>query len=259
MRHLTLIQYLFVLVVFHVPVTHASDTAKEKRWADQIIDSLMVGSEVWLSQGDTKFLGLYTESATDEPLGGVIILHGIGIHPNWDDVIRPLRSELPERGWVTLSIQMPILDNEATAMDYRPLFPEVPGRIEAAIDFLQDKGIKNVAIVAHSLGTLMASYYLANSKQSPVNAYVGISMVENNSDDLLSNVLYLKKIKIPVYDLYGSEDQESVLKYATKRKEAATESGNKSYQQDQINGADHFYRGKQNLLNEKVHTWLVKQ
>ena len=52
-------------------------------------------------------------------------MHGIGVHPNWDQVIRPIRVEMTTRGWNTLSIQMPVLANDAATEDYAKLFPEV--------------------------------------------------------------------------------------------------------------------------------------
>ena len=79
-----------------------SDLAKEQRWRDQIVDSLMDGDAVDLSAGDLGFLSLYAEA--DEDTGrGAVIVHGIGVHPNWPQVVYPLRTGLPARGGVPLS------------------------------------------------------------------------------------------------------------------------------------------------------------
>ena len=110
-----------------------SDVAKEQRWADQIVDSLMDGDELWLNDGSGhEFLGLMTE-AEEESTNAIVLLHGIGVHPNWPEVIYPLRVGLPESNWATLSIQMPILKNEAEGKEYVPLFPEVSARILSLI------------------------------------------------------------------------------------------------------------------------------
>lgn len=100
---------LIVGISLLMGLAHASDTAKEKRWADQVVDSLMVGDAEWLKVGKSKVLSLYTEHTAEKAQGAAIILHGVGVHPNWDQIIRPVRSQLPEYGWSTLSIQMPIL------------------------------------------------------------------------------------------------------------------------------------------------------
>ena len=74
----------------------SSDLGKEQRWRDQIVDSLMDGDAVDLSAKDLTFLGLYTEA--DEDTGrGAVIVHGIGVHPNWPQVVYPLRRLTPAR------------------------------------------------------------------------------------------------------------------------------------------------------------------
>ena len=96
-----------------------------------------------LQAGDLSFLGIYTESSGggDPPKGAAILVHGIGVHPDWPQVIHPLRVGLPERGWSTLSIQMPVLPNEAQSADYLPLLDGVAPRLDAAIDFSGASGM----------------------------------------------------------------------------------------------------------------------
>ena len=79
-----------------------------------------------------------------------------------------MREQLPEHGWSTLSLQMPVLQADAKVPDYYPIFDEVPPRIDAGIRFLQDQGIDNIVIVAHSLGAQMAAYWLARTDEPPV-------------------------------------------------------------------------------------------
>ena len=100
-----------------------SDFGKELRWREQIVDSLMDGEAVDLTAGEATFLGLYTEAEEDAGRGAIIV-HGIGVHPNWPQVVYPLRTALPRDGWSTLAIQMPVLANEATGADYAPLIAE---------------------------------------------------------------------------------------------------------------------------------------
>ena len=44
----------------------ASDLAKEKRWADQVVEAIMDGDAVWLNDGKSDFLGIYTEADEDK-------------------------------------------------------------------------------------------------------------------------------------------------------------------------------------------------
>ena len=77
----TVVKYLgFVLLAFAVN-GHASDLAKEKRWADQVVDSIMDGDAEMLNDGNSEFLTIYTEAAEDKGRA-VIVMHGTGIHPD---------------------------------------------------------------------------------------------------------------------------------------------------------------------------------
>ncbi|MGD8546893.1 MAG: alpha/beta fold hydrolase [Thiohalophilus sp.] len=245
---------IFAVCMVIAPL-HASDKAKEQRWADQIVDMLLVGEAVWLDVGNEKVLSLVTEQTTEQAKGGAIVVHGIGAHPNWPEVIHPLRSRLPEQGWTTLSIQMPILENQAEAVDYEPLFAEVAPRFEAAIAYLHDQGIDNIVIIAHSMGAAMSSHYLASHPTHPVRAFVGIGMNQSRID-IMDNASNLEKIKIPVLDLYGSKDLEGVMASVTKRASSANKAGNNDYLQVKIEGADHFFNGKTDILVKRVESWL---
>ncbi len=248
---------ILAFILFSLPA-FGSDEAKEKRWAEQIVDSLLVGEAVWLPVDKRQFLAIHAESTAAKTQGAAIILHGIGAHPDWPEVINPLRSELPEYGWATLSLQMPILPNDARAADYVPLLDEVSPRIDAAIAYLNKQGIRNIVLIAHSLGTAMASYYLASNPDSPIRAYVGISMIEDTDDTALSNVAYLTRLKLPVLDIYGYRDLDSVTKNAKARRQAAAMAKNKRYRQVVIEDADHFYTGKEGKLIKRIRGWLRK-
>lgn len=237
----------------------ASDLAKEKRWADQIVDAIITGEAEWLQAGDQEFLSIYTEPTTDMSMGGVIVMHGIGVHPNWPDVILPLRTRLPDAGWHTLSLQMPILANDADTNDYRPLFSEVAPRVDAGIEFLKSKGIGNIVLIGHSMGATMASYYMANHDQPELKALVMIGATGYTfKDPELDVIQSLKQIKKPIMDLSGSEDMPDVLKTQTLKAETAMASGNNRYQEIRIEGANHFLVGKEDELVNEVGKWLAQ-
>jgi len=222
----------------------ASDTAKEKRWAAQIKDNLLDGELIWLSaKGQSeKFLGIYTRETAKVAQGGAIILHGMGAHPDWPEIIFPLRTQLPEYGWTTLSIQMPVLDNDAAFADYAPLFAEVAGRIDAAIALLKSKGINNIVLIGHSLGATMGAYYLSSNKKTAIR----------NMDSPSS----LANINLPLFDIYGEQDMGSVLDSVERRANAAEQAGNKYYYQLRIPGADHFFLDREEVLVKRVRGWL---
>ena len=234
-----------------------SDTAKESRWAEQVIDGLLDGEEVWLiDDSGHEFLSILTEG--DRGSGeAVILIHGIGVHPNWPDVIYPLRAGLLEQSITTLSLQMPILANDADPREYAILFAEVPGRIDTALDYLDDAGYRQVTLVAHSMGAGMASYYMAQTDNTVVNSLVIIGMSPGITGT--RNIDALAKVKVPVLDLYGGKDLEPVLESVELRAAAGKKAASGKYRQTRVDGAGHFFQGHEETLVQNVIDWIEAQ
>ncbi len=220
------------------------DYAKEGRWATQVEDGLMDGEVVWLNANGHKFMSLYTPSETKTKRTALII-HGLGAHPDWAQVIRPLRVALSEKGWHTLSIQMPVLANDKKITEYLFLLTQADKRIKVAINYLQQQSLDADAIVSHSLGSVMSAHYLDNQQHS-LKYFVAIGM-----PDLA--VKYLANIRIPMLDLYGTDDIKPVLDSVNERLQASN--NNKNYTQKKVD-ADHFFNDKDELLINEVSTWL---
>ena len=233
-----------------------SDTAKEQRWAEQVIDTLFDGDPVWLNADGHEFLALEMESSDGDTGRGAIVVHGIGIHPNWDTVIRPLRVGLTEHGWHTLSIQMPILPNEAASAEYLPLLDEVAVRINSAIDHLTKLGQEQIVIVAHSMGATMTMRYMEDVPNTPVRALVLIGM-QGGPDTVHDNAATLERVTLPVLDLYGSDDLEGVVNFKDRKAAAAGVAKNDQFQQTMVDGADHFFAGLDDTLVDVVSAWLA--
>ena len=98
----------------------ASDVEKEGRWAEEVVDQLFDGEPVWLLTDSVRFLGLHVVPESGHG-GGLLILHGRGVHPDWPQVVNPLRVALAEAGWHTLSLQLPVLANGVPGTDYKAL------------------------------------------------------------------------------------------------------------------------------------------
>ena len=261
MKMHTSIYWITLLFILFVLPVQASDLNKEKRWANQIIDYLFDGESYWLEANGSPFLAVYTPAATKNPRGVAILMHGRGVHPDWAKVIKPLRTELPEKGWATLSIQMPVLANDAPYQEYIPLFREVPERIKAAIAFVRHRNLKPIVLIGHSLGATMGSYYLAHHPNTKINAFVGIGMMASKEvvqNTVLDDTVSLRNISIPVLDLYGSRTEESILKTAPQRKISISKAGNPLSEQIVIKGATHFFDGQEDALLMTVTDWLSK-
>ena len=226
--------------------TGGADLAKEQRWREQIVDSLLDGEAVDLRADELTFLGIYTEA--DEPTGrAAIIVHGIGVHPDWPQVVQPLRTRLPAEGWSTLSIQMPVLPNQAEPKDYDALMAEVAPRFDAARAFLREQGAEQIVIVAHSMGARMANHYLAGHPAG-IDAYVAIGTSGGAGGEQMA------AIKLPMLDLYGQQDLPGVVGGAAARRAAGA--ANPGYAQAVVPGAEHFFDRREEALVGTVVEWL---
>lgn len=239
---------------------YASDLVREIRWANQVVESILDGDAVWLNDGSSDFLGIYTDAEEDKGRA-VIVMHGTGIHPDWQQVVQPLRVGLTEHNWNTLSIQMPILANDAEYLDYAPLYDEVAPRIDAAIKYLKDHGSKEIVLIGHSQGSAMTAYYLSRSYLSgakqDVKGFVAIGIGAFAKDPRMNSIVSLEKITVPVLDLYGDDDLENILASVKLRAAAAQKAGNKNYTQIKITG-NHFFDDNEEVLVETVAEWLEK-
>jgi pimeloyl-ACP methyl ester carboxylesterase len=226
------------------PAMAQADYTREKRWADEITPSIVVGDPVYLKlKSGRTFLAIWTPNS--KARAGVILVHGVGVHPDWG-LINTLRSQLAERGYATLSVQMPVLAADARGDQYAPLYPEAAERLSTAVDFLRDKGLGKTAIVSHSMGSRMTNYYVEHAPDPRLAAWVAIG--------LSGEYTGLERFRAPVLDLYGEHDLPGVLASAKQR--AAEIRGIRGSGQAQVPGADHFFANHENDLVRQVELFL---
>jgi pimeloyl-ACP methyl ester carboxylesterase len=243
---------LLLFSLLFISIAHASDQAREQEYASEIEESLVIGDAIRLEAGGQSFLALYTE-ADDDTKNAAIILHGLGVHPNWPDVIYPLRSGLAEHGWATLALQMPIGARDTSFDDALVLLPEAPPRIDAGIAYLREQGYTSIVLIAHSFGAQMATYYLANTDNPQVSALVSVGLTAAEVG-AIKTADFMQKITIPMLDLYGSEDFDNVIATAPVRQQA--QQANNTYTQQKVDGADHFFSSQDEVLQQIVQQWL---
>ena len=222
----------------------AQDYEREKRWADDILATLMIGEAQWLEQKNGhRFLSLYTEA--EKPRGAVIIAHGRGWSPDFE-LYGTLRTRISEEGYTTLSIQLPVLPSTAILGLYVPLYPDARERFQLAVDFLRAKGYRNIAIVSHSLGATMANQYLIRTEDKSVGAWVYIGILQGLEE--------MYRIKIPTLDVYGSDDWTVTMWGAPEReKQLRKVPGSR---QVMVPGAKHFFEGREDELVKIVASFL---
>ncbi len=220
----------------------AADYDREKKWADEILPSVLTGDPVYLEQADGhKFLSLYTQA--DKARTAVILVHGIGVHPDWG-LIGALRQRLADAGYTTLSVQMPVLKADAKGDDYVPSFDLAAQRLQQSVAWLKGKGYGRIALVSHSLGCRMTYRYLSGSPDPSVAVWVAISAP--GSEDFA-------RLQQTIFDVYGDNDLAHVIKNAPTRARALIRPGSA---QSRIAGADHFFEGKDEALFNAVRVFL---
>jgi pimeloyl-ACP methyl ester carboxylesterase len=221
-----------------------ADYAREQRWAEEVAPALMVGEPLHLElKSGRRFLAIYAPHA--KAMAGVILVHGMGVHPDWG-LINPLRNGLSEQEYSTLSVQMPVLTADARADQYPPLFPEAAERLAAAVAFLRGRGLAKIAIVSHSLGARMANYYFNVTPNPGIAAWVAIGYAGRYADP--------GTIAVPVLDIFGEKDLAAVRDTVAQR--ASVLRALRGSAQVEIQGADHFFAGRETELTRQVRLFL---
>lgn len=185
----------------------------------------------------------------------VVLAHGRGNSPD-GNVVGPLRRAIhKELGFHTLSLRMP--DPGADSPDSPELaatFPEAYRRIQAAIDYLKnEKRVERIYLMGHSMGGRMTSGFLANNPElAGVVGFIGVGLTAGGKEPVNTN-LNLRKVKVPVVDVYGDNDMDA--KAASFRKPLVSE----RFVQVAIPGAKHDYRGYEKPVADAVIGWLKQQ
>jgi len=218
------------------------DRAREERWAREVVPSIVVGDPVYLATAASpKVLAILTVPA-GAAAGGIVVVHGLGVHPDWG-LIGGIRSALADAGYVTLSVQMPVLDANATRDDYAATLPEASERIASAVAYLRARGIAKIAIVSHSMGASMANAYLA---RQAVDAWAPIGMFGP----------FATPPKEPVLDIVAETEIAPVRETAPAR--VSTLPKDACSRQITIAGADHYFDRQQKELVAAISAFLER-
>ncbi len=247
MTKLLSITLLTLLALLALPVAVAQDYAREKRWADEVVPTIVVGDPVQIRAASGRdFLGLYT--AAKGPKAAIVLVHGVGVHPD-HGVTGILRDKLAALGYSTLSVQMPVQSKEAQVDDYYPkVFPDAADRMAKAADWLRSRGHADVVLLSHSMGAWMANEYFDRAHAStPYKAWIVIGLTGSYS-------WTMRSYAFPVLDIYGEQDIAPTLGAAGRRK-LALKSSNGS-RQVMVAGADHYYSGRETELAAVVDAFL---
>ncbi len=233
------------------------DYEREQRLIDEAEAGLFDGEIVFFPAGNRDVFALLSEPEEPTIDGIVMLLHGRGFHPDWPQVVGPLREGLTDNGIPTFSVQMPVLAKDAKYYDYLEIIPESFPRIQGAIEYLKNSGYEWIAIVAHSCSVHMTMSWIQQFGYSGFHAYAGIGMGATDYRQPMLQPFPFDQISLPVLDLFGSEDYPAVVKAASERMDVIHAVGNPQSAQVIIDGADHFFDDYEDELVSAVTEWIT--
>lgn len=261
MRKVIILSFVFSLFLGNALLVLADNVDRdwEKRITEKLAENLKTTEIIWLEAKGERFLALYQDQTNETSYGAVILLHSMGGHADWPQTISPIRNGLPEYGWSTLSIQMPVIAPENQVEDYGSTFQQAENRIKSAVHLLHEREFLNIIAIGHGFGAVSMLDYLKKEKKQKFMAIVALSLQDypfvKPSIDVLG---LIGKSKIPILDIYGSGNYKDVIDQAPDRRLAAKKSNNRKYEQIEIEGADHYFNKMEDVLIKKILGWLDK-
>jgi len=231
-----------------------------------------------------KIDAAYIEETLGERHGAVILLHDDGEQFESHGVVTPLRHALPDYGWstLTLSFNYPFEPNILLSVDpdevateqSEPAIPPaaVEGetsdednvgdkklppvsnqqRMEAALTFLQGKGIERIVFIGHGAGAELA-INLLDRITVPISALVLVGATALPKSDVFN------EFNFPIFDVYGTNDLDTVPMAVKHRSIMMKRIGNDRYETRRVLGADHVFSGLKPTLTATVSGWLRKR
>lgn len=231
----------------------------------------------------------FLEETIGESHGAIVLFHDQGEDLESRGVVTPLRHEMLQYGWSTLSLMLDypftpnillaIVPETAASTDTSPaaseakdeatitdadsakmdgsktdqpvVLPPVSNkqRIEAAVAFLNAKGINRIIFVGHGRGGIVAINELS-TLTTPISALVlvGTPALANNDE--------FKTFNQPILDIYGDQDLDGVSTAVNDRKVVMKRANNIRYTSREIIGANHVFYGLEPMLISTVRGWL---
>ncbi len=247
--------YVLIIGIVATSLSLASDQKREQSY-QQDMQFLKVGELVSLEANKQNFSAIYTGAPKNSNHNAALILHDMGAYPDQQLVVRELRSELPQHQWSTLSLQMPVREVGTSVEDYYALFPEAVQRIQVGIDYLTKLDLQNIVLVGYGLGALMA-VYAVSEQNIEAKALVAISLPVAKSEHPNAQTLaMLKKLNVPLLDIYAEKDLPDVIASAQFRRLAIKDNSNS--RQMTLLAEDHNFLNQNGLLAKRIQSWLTR-
>ncbi len=213
--------------------------------------------EVLLQDREQPFKGLFLEEQTTARQGAMLILPDLDRGPDEAAVARALRLHIPTQGWSTFSLELPGSSQPFTEDGYGRLIIACRRRIRLAFLHLLQRGYERIVLLGHGFGALMAVSWASVDKENLPEGIIALNLIPYHPPSGEVPLMeHLKKIKVPILDLYSGKSYQRVTRQAPARKRAGQLSGNPMYRQLQLEYADHDFNPYTPVLLRVVRNWL---
>lgn len=232
----------------------ATNMYRELQIAENIDARARPGEAVRLEASGLGFQGLYREAVSKDVRGAVVLLHGRDSNQDAADLIRPLRQGLPEHGWSTLSLAMPIAVPD-DPRGYANLVPEAIARLQSGIAFLKEKNLGRIALLAHDTGTWGTLRYLAGN---PDNSVTGAVLIDPAPVRKLGappiSIDSLSAVRLPILEILSRRVSVSIDDEVSGKRTVMK--ANPSYRLLVLNEPDRGWQDSEDFLLSRIHGWL---
>lgn len=255
---------LLIVMLLSLSVSEAANQAREQLIANELASQNAPNEALWLTDEKGPFFTLKADHGSVQRQGGIILLHDMEGHPDWPEVIAPLRNGLPEKGWPTLSVQLPLLSeaSQLTPQDQQRIIDESLTRIAAAVEHFTDTGIYNIVLIGQGLGATAISRFLSADLKKDhaiyIKAFIALRfrVHQQLEEEYQPQALLKLKTNLPILDIIGTQLSPLERQQAQLRKRVAKQSQNANYRQEPLANANNNFRNAESFLLLRINGWL---
>ena len=206
-----------------------------------------------LNVAGQQHLAFYLSETTGTAHGGLILLPDLGRHPASNGTINTLRQSLASHHWHTLALNSSQLSDKSSQQ-----------LIDAAVLYLNQQGVFNIAILGEGVGAAQALHYAANlppiNPEQELNYQIrALLMINANNRIPNSDINILKQlstITLPVLDAYSSSDYFEQQLAKDRKRSANRLMKGKKYQQIRLPQTNGSKQGLDNRISKRIRGWL---
>ncbi len=210
-----------------------------------------------ITYGSNTTTSLYFEQKTAKHHGIVILLHDLGLHADWPDVIRPISNSLPEHGWSVSSVHLAEERLVKLSADEKEKqTQQIAELLRATINALGNKNPGKIVVAAQGQVAYLVAEYLSKQSAPSIAGLISINsqpLIDKDNPQNLNQLF--SALKLPTLDIFGNERNE----HLENARDMAKSKNAKHYRMIQIIGANDLFSNHHDELIKRIRGWLKKK